>query len=134
MLFFIGIKGNRGPQGSKGVRGSPGFEGLQGDPGPLGPDGKKGQPGGKGLAGETGFPGPPGPSGIAEGFYIVRHSLSSFIPKCPRNYKMLWSGYSLMYTVGNGQAHGQDLGTAGSCVKAFRYMIKFINIFLLKVV
>ena len=26
-----------------------------------------------------------------------------------------------MYTVGNGQAHAQDLGDAGSCVRSFRY-------------
>ena len=32
-----------------------------------------------------------------------------------------------MYTVGNGQAHAQDLGDAGSCVKSFRYY--FLSIF-----
>ncbi|XP_066922339.1 collagen alpha-2(IV) chain-like [Clytia hemisphaerica] len=31
----------------------------------------------------------------------------------------MWEGYSLMYTVGNGQAHAQDLGDAGSCVRSF---------------
>jgi len=31
----------------------------------------------------------------------------------------MWEGYSLMYTVGNGYAHSQDLGDAGSCSKSF---------------
>ncbi|XP_065643580.1 uncharacterized protein LOC100214647 isoform X2 [Hydra vulgaris] len=114
-----GIKGKVGSQGLKGVRGSPGFTGLPGEPGPSGQRGQTGPSGDKGETGDEGKPGPAGSSGVAEGFYIVRHSLSSIVPSCPRNYKILWSGYSLVYTVGNGQAHAQDLGTAGSCVKSF---------------
>jgi len=50
----------------------------------------------------------------------VRHAQDAFAPVCPNNYDVMWEGYSLMYTVGNGQAHAQDLGDAGSCVKSFR--------------
>lgn len=94
----------------------------------IGPQGAVGLEGSKGALGDVGAQGLPGVQGSegnvrtadAFGHYIVRHSQDSFIPGCPRNYNVLWEGYSLMYTVGNGQAHSQDLGTAGSCSRSFR--------------
>ena len=41
----------------------------------------------------------------------------------------MWEGYSLMYTVGNGYAHSQDLGDAGSCSKTFRYEFATVKSF-----
>lgn len=80
----------------------------------------------------AGLAGSEGAARTAEefGHYIVRHSQDSFIPSCPRKYKMLWEGYSLMYTVGNGQAHSQDLGDAGSCSKSFRLVTSSVILFL----
>lgn len=123
ILFFTGENGFVGDRGQKGVQGQGGFPGIVG---PQGPDGPKGQQGPQGDIGETGDQGPGGPGGRDRtpdvfGYYIVRHSQDGYAPACPNNYDVMWEGYSLMYTVGNGQAHAQDLGDAGSCVKSFRY-------------
>ena len=91
-----GLPGDRGPDG---LRGTDGFEGF---PGPKGSEGDQG---------------PAGPLTVAEGFYVVRHSQSDIVPTCPNGYKQLWTGYSWLYSVGNGMAHGQDLANAGSCVR-----------------
>ena len=91
--------------------------GLPGDQGPNGDRGPKGYRGSPGKQGDEGGQGDPGPVAVAEGFYVVRHSQSDRVPSCPNNYKKLWSGYSWLYSVGNGMAHGQDLANAGSCVK-----------------
>jgi len=111
-----GPKGSIGPPGNNGF---PGLSGSQGSPGKQGPDAG---PGIEGNRGQPGSPGPPGPSGIAEGFHIVTHSQDPFVPKCPRAYKKLWEGYSMMYTVGNGKSHSQDLGDPGSCARSFSTM------------
>lgn len=128
-MFFIlvGPFGRKGQVGERGNRGPPGFPGLIGEPGPPGSEGPKGPDGEIGQEGEPGLKGEAGQKGIAEGFYIVRHSQDAFIPRCPRNYKQLWTGYSLMYTVGNGHAHSQDLGNAGSCSRSFRLVVIFFQ-------
>ena len=116
-LIFPGTFGPKGERGDPGPRGISGFPGIGGDPGKPGEAGPRGNFGPPGPVGESGEIGAPGPSGIAEGFYIVKHSQSDRIPSCPKNYNKLWDGYSLVYTVGNGMAHGQDLANAGSCVR-----------------
>lgn len=117
-----GIAGENGPKGFKGTAGGPGFPGLRGDQGPPGAPGPKAGLGDRGRTGLNGEPGPQGPSGIAEGFVIVLHSQNPFVPSCPSNYNKMWEGYSLMYTVGNGKSHSQDLGDPGSCIKSFSTM------------
>jgi len=75
--------------------------------------------------GRPGKPGPPGPDGNtgADAFdshrMIVRHSQDARQPGCPQGAVQLWTGYSLMYTVGNDQPHVQDLGSGGSCMKSY---------------
>lgn len=34
----------------------------------------------------------------------------------------MWTGYSLLYIMGNENAHGQDLGSPGSCLRRFSVM------------
>lgn len=107
------------------MKGDNGFPGLTGSQGPDGKPGERGVTGDKGVTGVPGLGGPAGEMGTTKafGYYFVKHSQRSgenFIPSCPRNYEVLWEGYSLMYTVGNGHAHSQDLGDAGSCSKSFR--------------
>ena len=114
--------GPKGSQGPKGARGNPGFTGFTG---PAGDPGKPGIVGPRGDAGQSGLQGEAGPQGEIQtgansGYYVVRHSQSAFVPNCPLDYDVLWEGYSLMYTVGNGFAHSQDLGDAGSCSRSFR--------------
>jgi len=120
---ILGDQGAKGLQGPKGPAGNAGFPGIIGSQGPPGPVGDSGPNGDGGSAGLQGPEGPAGPTGTADhfGYHIVRHSQNSFVPQCPRNYEVMWEGYSLMYTVGNGFAHSQDLGDAGSCSKSFRY-------------
>lgn len=123
MRFYLGRIGRDGSKGFKGEKGGPGFQGLRGDEGPPGLPGPKGVLGDRGKVGESGEPGVSGHSGIAEGFYIVVHSQDPSVPSCPEpSYRKMWEGYSLMYTVGNGKSHSQDLGDPGSCVKSFRYV------------
>eukprot|EP00795_Rhopilema_esculentum_P016249 gene16249-7628_t len=132
-----GDTGKTGPQGPRGPEGPIGQEGPNGVKGERGKDGMPGLPGDRGLDGEKGLPGLggplgqdgpegdqglPGPITVAEGFYIVRHSQSDIIPQCPNGLKKLWHGYSWLYSVGNGMAHGQDLANAGSCVRSFNTM------------
>lgn len=85
---------------------------MPGPPGPPGPP----------TPGRPGPPGPPGDKGpnSSGAFHVVYHAQSDREPGCPTDdLTLLWTGYSLMYTVGNGQARGQDLGSAGSCQKKF---------------
>ncbi|KPP63963.1 hypothetical protein Z043_117735 [Scleropages formosus] len=155
----IVVKGDRGPPGTQGRPGSrgpvglPGFEGLSGPPGEpgepgargaigfSGPLGHKGDDGPPGEPGQRGFPGPPGPDGLrgpsgtpgtssaAHGFLVTRHSQSSEDPFCPEGTSLLYRGYSLLYVQGNERSHGQDLGTAGSCLRRFSAMpFMFCNI------
>ena len=42
----------------------------------------------------------------------------------------MWDGYSLLYVQGHDNSHGQDLGSAGSCLRKFSTMpYLFCNIF-----
>uniref|UniRef100_T1L4B7 Collagen IV NC1 domain-containing protein n=1 Tax=Tetranychus urticae TaxID=32264 RepID=T1L4B7_TETUR len=89
--------------------------------------GDRGLPGLKGQAsypGDIGTPGPvgmPGPNYLTD-ILLVRHSQDIKPPTCPKNMTKLWDGYSLLYIEGNGHAHGQDLGFAGSCLQRFSTM------------
>lgn len=53
---------------------------------------------------------------------MVRHSQSTIVPRCEQGTTKLWDGYSLLYLEGNENAHHQDLGLAGSCVRRFNTM------------
>ncbi|NXL50704.1 CO4A3 protein, partial [Podilymbus podiceps] len=57
-----------------------------------------------------------------KGFIFTRHSQSTKIPSCPNGTSQIYVGYSLLFVQGNEQAHGQDLGTAGSCLQRFTTM------------
>lgn len=51
------------------------------------------------------------------------------MPFCPEGTNLIYDGYSLLYVQGNERAHGQDLGTAGSCLRRFSTMpFMFCNI------
>ncbi|XP_077862511.1 collagen alpha-2(IV) chain-like [Saccoglossus kowalevskii] len=124
-----GIRGFPGEKGNLGPRGGQGFNGLPGDPGPKGNQGFQGPVGPPGIPGNDGPPGSPGVGGSAAGFFITRHSQTVQIPQCPRNTVRMWEGYSLLYVQGNERSHGQDLGTAGSCLRRFSTMpFMFCNI------
>ncbi|CAL1267498.1 unnamed protein product [Larinioides sclopetarius] len=84
-----------------------GLEGLSGVPG---------------SPGEAGIPGLPGKPSASRGYFFTRHSQTTEVPKCPFNAPPMWTGYSLLYLQGNERAHGQDLGTPGSCLKRFSTM------------
>ncbi|OWK60613.1 Collagen alpha-1(IV) chain [Lonchura striata] len=112
-----GLPGFDGPAGRKGERGLPGQPGSRGIQGPPGPDGLQGPPG------------PPGTASVAHGFLITRHSQTSDTPLCPQGTSRIYDGFSLLYVQGNERAHGQDLGTAGSCLRRFSTMpFMFCNI------
>lgn len=130
-----GLKGQQGVtgiQGIKGDEGNPGFNGLpgaKGEPGLLGPSGPRGYPGPPGPDGVPGQVGPPGPSSMEHGFLVTRHSQSVEVPQCPEGTSVIYDGYSLLYVQGNERSHGQDLGTAGSCLRKFSPMpFLFCNI------
>lgn len=139
-----GVKGYQGVSGIKGDPGFPGQPGVAGDDGPLGLEGRpglKGDAGPIGPAGPQGYPGPvgvegmpgprgfPGPASIAHGFLVTRHSQTTDIPSCPHGTSKIFEGFSLLYVQGNERAHGQDLGTAGSCLRRFSTMpFLFCNI------
>uniref|UniRef100_A0A3P8SID7 Collagen IV NC1 domain-containing protein n=1 Tax=Amphiprion percula TaxID=161767 RepID=A0A3P8SID7_AMPPE len=102
-----GAPGQIGDSGRQGARGPPGFPGTKGVPGPRGPQG--------GLPGRGGL-------GYVDSFMIVRHSQSIRVPDCPYGTSLLYSGYSFLFINGNERAHGQDLGTTGSCLPRFTTM------------
>ncbi|NXV18375.1 CO4A3 protein, partial [Cepphus grylle] len=56
------------------------------------------------------------------GFIFTRHSQTTKIPSCPHGTSQIYVGYSLLFVQGNERAHGQDLGTAGSCLQRFTTM------------
>ena len=60
----LGGRGDKGPQGDKGLKGETGDKGPQGDKGLKGETGDKGPQGDKGLKGETGDKGPQGDKGL----------------------------------------------------------------------
>ncbi|PIO05183.1 hypothetical protein AB205_0094260, partial [Aquarana catesbeiana] len=127
-----GSPGPLGPSGDSGRDGLPGFEGQAGRKGDRGPQGQPGSRGNQGPPGPDGLQGPPGPPGlgsVAHGFLITRHSQSTDSPPCPQGTNIVYDGYSLLYVQGNERAHGQDLGTAGSCLRRFSTMpFMFCNI------
>ncbi|KAF0030983.1 hypothetical protein F2P81_017714 [Scophthalmus maximus] len=57
-----------------------------------------------------------------DGFLFTRHSQNLFVPSCPAGSNEVYSGYSLLFINGNNRAHGQDLGTLGSCLPLFTTM------------
>uniref|UniRef100_A0A669CKU9 Collagen IV NC1 domain-containing protein n=1 Tax=Oreochromis niloticus TaxID=8128 RepID=A0A669CKU9_ORENI len=133
------MKGQKGQPGIAGTEGLPGIFGLKGDPGPTGlngpsgsqgPEGSDGPPGCKGQRGPNGPQGHKGPAGLpgrtgptyADSFLIVRHSQSIHPPKCPHGTCFIYSGYSFLFINGYKRAHGQDLGTTGSCLPHFSTM------------
>uniref|UniRef100_A0A8C4QVX5 Collagen IV NC1 domain-containing protein n=1 Tax=Eptatretus burgeri TaxID=7764 RepID=A0A8C4QVX5_EPTBU len=128
-----GVPGFPGVSGSKGIQGE---MGIVGEPGPPGSQGRKGRyfqgvvshmPGVGLMFRVAGSPGKPGPSGLPgmpgrhlrKGFLLVIHSQAEKTPTCPWDMPMLWEGYSLLYLVGEEIGHGQDLGSAGSCIPRF---------------
>ncbi|KAF6090231.1 collagen type IV alpha 5 chain [Phyllostomus discolor] len=127
-----GLPGPIGPPGDPGRNGLPGLSGAggyKGDPGLPGQPGTRGLDGPPGPHGFQGPPGPPGTSSIAHGFLITRHSQTTDAPQCPQGTVQIYEGFSLLYVQGNKQAHGQDLGTAGSCLHHFSTMpFMFCNI------
>ncbi|CDQ91631.1 unnamed protein product, partial [Oncorhynchus mykiss] len=123
---MTGIQGIKGDEGNPGINGLPG---AKGEPGLLGPSGPRGYPGPPGPDGVPGQVGPPGPSSMEHGFLVTRHSQSVEVPQCPEGTSLIYDGYSLLYIQGNERSHGQDLGTAGSCLRKFSPMpFLFCNI------
>ncbi|OBS63843.1 hypothetical protein A6R68_07618, partial [Neotoma lepida] len=92
----------------------------------LRPPGLDGLPGLKGKPGDRGTPA----SGTRmQGFVFTRHSQTTATPSCPEGTQPLYSGFSLLFVQGNERAHGQDLGTLGSCLQRFTTMpFLFCNI------
>uniref|UniRef100_A0A3B4GG84 Collagen IV NC1 domain-containing protein n=1 Tax=Pundamilia nyererei TaxID=303518 RepID=A0A3B4GG84_9CICH len=125
-----GLPGTGGVKGEKGTLGMPGIPGIPGQKGDPGfPGNPPGNPGPRGSDGPQGPPGVPGSVSAAHGFLITRHSQTTDDPECPTGTKFIYNGYSLLYVQGNERAHGQDLGTAGSCLRRFSTMpFMFCNI------
>lgn len=126
-----GEPGSTGRQGVKGRKGRPGFTFEPGSPGPKGAPGDrglkglKGAEGFRGALGRKGLQGPAGRAGAPphrDGFLFTRHSQSLQIPECPAASSRVYSGFSLLFINGNNRAHGQDLGTLGSCLARFSTM------------
>ncbi|XP_017462550.1 PREDICTED: collagen alpha-1(IV) chain-like, partial [Rhagoletis zephyria] len=118
-----GFNGLQGVKGDRGIRGLDGFNGLQGVKGVSGEDGLIGRSGLPGQAGERGDSGEKGPVGKERpsiGYFFTNQSVND--PICPNNTSKMWSGYSLLYIMGNERAHGQDLGSPGSCLQRFSAM------------
>lgn len=44
------------------------------------------------------------------------------VPDCPEGSTILYRGFSLLFINGNNRAHGQDLGSLGSCLPRFSTM------------
>lgn len=123
------MTGSVGLPGPPGVPGFDGAPGQKGETGPFGPPGPRGFPGPPGPDGLPGSMGPPGTPSVDHGFLVTRHSQTTDDPLCPPGTKILYHGYSLLYVQGNERAHGQDLGTAGSCLRKFSTMpFLFCNI------
>jgi len=124
----IGPIGNMGPTGTKGENGpagSDGFPGMPGNAGQPGQQGRRGPPGPAGRSGQPGIDGEQGPAGqsaLFHGYFITRHSQTTELPECPFGMRTMWDGYSFLFMQGNELPHGQDLGTAGSCLRRFSPM------------
>uniref|UniRef100_A0A4W3K944 Collagen IV NC1 domain-containing protein n=1 Tax=Callorhinchus milii TaxID=7868 RepID=A0A4W3K944_CALMI len=157
-IGFPGFPGQQGKPGDPGPPG-PSLEGPKGLPGLSGQPGRSGKragsdlndddksrqhlvsflpcslahsrgfPGSPGADGIPGIPGPPGSASVAHGFLLTRHSQTRDVPVCPAGTQQIYEGFSLLYVQGNERAHGQDLGTAGSCLRRFSTMpFMFCNI------
>lgn len=121
-----GMMGMEGMPGENGFPGLPGEQGRAGEPGRRGSDGLPGYPG---TRGDQGNSGQQGLAGTGPGIIFTRHSQDSNVPECPGSTYSLWEGYSLLFVMGNGRSHGQDLGGAGSCMRRFSTMpFMFCNI------
>lgn len=116
------MMGPQGPKGEDGVNGFDGQSGAKGEPGLPGPQGPRGHSGPPGPDGVPGQVGQPGPSSMEHGFLVTRHSQMVDVPQCPEGTLLIYDGYSLLYVQGNERSHGQDLGTAGSCLRKFSPM------------
>ena len=99
--------GQKGEIGGKGVTGASGADGPSGSKGDKGSLGTKGA---KGVSGST-----------QAGFVIVVHSQTATTPSCT-NGSLIYSGYSLLQTTGNGEGAVQDLGRPGSCLQRFSFI------------
>lgn len=129
-----GFSGDSRTAGLTGMKGIKGRAGTRGRPGPAGPRGESGERGLKGLKGAEGFrgglgrkggrglPGTNGELPKRDGFLFTRHSQSLQIPECPAASGRVYIGYSLLFINGNNRAHGQDLGSLGSCLPRFSTM------------
>ena len=128
LVGLMGDTGLTGLKGQKGEPGIPGFEGLPGIPGKIGATGEPGIRGLEGRTGMTGFEGLPGLPGDrgrmapSRGYFYTIHSQSMNTPLCPEESNLMWSGYSLLYIMGNERSVGQDLGDPGSCLRMFSTM------------
>jgi integrin beta 8 len=91
-----------------------------------GDNGERGVKGPPGVTGENGVDAPPGPPPKPKGFVLVIHSQSREIPTCPRGTAPIRHGYSFLHVLGNGHAHGQDLGKC-LCSEIF-YLVKGVVI------
>lgn len=127
----VGPRGPSGPIGGPGSKGEPGRDGLDGANGRPGARGEPGLQGRVGLSGppgqdgRPGVPGTPGNAGLSvfnHGYFLTRHSQTTSLAECPNGMEKMWDGYSLLFMQGNERAHGQDLGTAGSCMRRFNTM------------
>uniref|UniRef100_A0A3Q3SQ84 Collagen IV NC1 domain-containing protein n=1 Tax=Mastacembelus armatus TaxID=205130 RepID=A0A3Q3SQ84_9TELE len=121
-IVAAGCKGSQGQAGKKGPIGNPGLKGDQGD---RGFPGLHGATGARGTVGIKGIRGPPGPCEETRkggSFLFTKHSQRHLIPECPTGSERVYSGYSLLFINGNNRAHGQDLGTLGSCLPHFSTM------------
>uniref|UniRef100_A0A4W5NXR6 Collagen IV NC1 domain-containing protein n=1 Tax=Hucho hucho TaxID=62062 RepID=A0A4W5NXR6_9TELE len=121
--FPFSLPGPPGPEGQQGhsppgLPGFPGFKGDKGLPGLTGPLGCQGQKGQKGPLGPRGC----STAGLADSFLLARHSQTIRVPDCPQGTTLIYSGYSLLFINGNKRAHGQDLGSMGSCLPRFSTM------------
>lgn len=112
-LTAIGLQGIIGIQGPEGFKGERGEQGIPG---------RGGLHGLRGLRGDRGDPAPAAPPPKSRGFIYAKHSQSVAIPNCPINTDKLWDGYSFINVVGNSRSVGQDLGSAGSCLRRFSTM------------
>lgn len=117
-----GIKGECGTAGIKGLIGGPGLKGEKGDRGAPGKRGGPGPHGPKGFKGPRGLPGFTSTTPDKSSFLFTRHSQATFIPECPPGSNPIYKGYSLLFINGDSRAHGQDLGTLGSCLQHFTTM------------
>lgn len=108
--------------GLQGIIGIQGPEGYKGERGEMGIPGRGGLHGLRGLRGDRGDPAPAAPPPKSRGFIYAKHSQSVAIPNCPINTDKLWDGYSFINVVGNSRSVGQDLGSAGSCLRRFSTM------------